>query len=414
MLINIIRYLRGYVVIRVCGYSPERFLNLCSGNHILIWDIVNRNTCYEMKMSIRGFRKIRPFVRKTKTKIMIVEKHGLPFFIFRSRKRKAFFAGMVLCAGLLYGMSLFIWDIQIEGCVQYTDDLLMDFLADNGIVHGMRKSQVNGEDIQFLLRNGYPKITWASVSIDGTRLVVRIKENTVTGDEDIRKEEEEAPKDLLSPASGTIRSMIVRQGTPLKEVGDTVEEGEVLVRGRLEILNDSKEVAKYEYCPSDADIQVEYVLPYETKMDMAYDRREYSGRVKRAFFLKILSGRLSFSQNPKDFAVYDTVTAQHQIRLLDNFYIPVYFGEIRYREYEMVPDVYSEEEMERLLRERMNLDFEDLEKKGVQILENNVKIQIDESRGTASGTLLVQEKAKDTAPTEILSDPIPPEEEEND
>ena len=78
MLIQMIRLLQGYVTLRVSGYAPERFLNLCSLANILVWDIENCGADYEMKMTVRGFRQIRPYVRKTKTKIMIIQKHGLP------------------------------------------------------------------------------------------------------------------------------------------------------------------------------------------------------------------------------------------------------------------------------------------------------------------------------------------------
>ena len=39
MLIKIIKFINGYVKIKVYGYSPERFLNLCSNHQILIWDL---------------------------------------------------------------------------------------------------------------------------------------------------------------------------------------------------------------------------------------------------------------------------------------------------------------------------------------------------------------------------------------
>ena len=39
MIENGMRYLRGYVKIQIQGYSPERFLNLCSYHHILIWGL---------------------------------------------------------------------------------------------------------------------------------------------------------------------------------------------------------------------------------------------------------------------------------------------------------------------------------------------------------------------------------------
>ena len=48
MIENGMRYLRGYVKIQIQGYSPERFLNLCSYHHILIWD-------WPMKITRRTF-----------------------------------------------------------------------------------------------------------------------------------------------------------------------------------------------------------------------------------------------------------------------------------------------------------------------------------------------------------------------
>ena len=38
-MIGIIRYLKGYVKIRVWGYSPERFMNLCTNRGIFLWGL---------------------------------------------------------------------------------------------------------------------------------------------------------------------------------------------------------------------------------------------------------------------------------------------------------------------------------------------------------------------------------------
>ena len=41
--------------------------------------------------------------------------------------------------------------------------------------------------------------------------------------------------------------MITRTGTPVKKTGETCVKGEVLVRGTLDIQNDSKEIIRQEY-----------------------------------------------------------------------------------------------------------------------------------------------------------------------
>lgn len=140
MLIWLFRYLKGFVRIRVLGYSPERFLNLCKARHIVLWDLQNVGNEYEMNLSIRDFRKIRPLVKKARAHVTVTERHGLPFFLHRNRKRKMFPVGMLACCMLLYVLSLFIWDIRIEGNRARSTDVLLTYLAEEQIVHGMRKT----------------------------------------------------------------------------------------------------------------------------------------------------------------------------------------------------------------------------------------------------------------------------------
>ena len=45
-----IQYIKGYVSIKVWGYSTERFLNLCGNHDILVWDIENHGDYYTMKV----------------------------------------------------------------------------------------------------------------------------------------------------------------------------------------------------------------------------------------------------------------------------------------------------------------------------------------------------------------------------
>ena len=80
---RIIRHVQGYVKIRIKGYSPERFLNLCRYHKIYIWGLTPCDNAYEMYVSLRGFRRLRPLVRKTHTKVVLVKRYGLPFFIYK-------------------------------------------------------------------------------------------------------------------------------------------------------------------------------------------------------------------------------------------------------------------------------------------------------------------------------------------
>ena len=91
MLIDKVKYLQGYVRIRLYGYAPERFLNLCSTHNILIWNLEYHEEQYEFCISVRGLKQLKPILKKTRTKFVILERTGLPFVMRRYRKRKLFF-----------------------------------------------------------------------------------------------------------------------------------------------------------------------------------------------------------------------------------------------------------------------------------------------------------------------------------
>ena len=84
----------GYVRVRLTGRSPERFFNLCRGSGIMLWNLSCGNNEYWFSMMLPDFYRIRPFVRKAGVKVRVQEKLGLPFFLYRNRKRKLFAAGM--------------------------------------------------------------------------------------------------------------------------------------------------------------------------------------------------------------------------------------------------------------------------------------------------------------------------------
>ena len=110
----------GYVRVRIYGEQTERFLNLCRAHEIRISDLrkesdLSLTGC----LQIRDFFRLAPIHRKTKVKIHILEKHGLPFFFYRSKKRKAFFLGLLLCAGLLLFLSGRLWEMSETAHLRY-------------------------------------------------------------------------------------------------------------------------------------------------------------------------------------------------------------------------------------------------------------------------------------------------------
>lgn len=147
-MLQFIQYLKGYVCIRVWGYSPERFMNLCSNHDILLWDIKNQGEYYTMCITVSGFRKLKGIVKKTGTKVAIQERCGLPFFIPRMKKRKIFLIGLLGSLVFWMWMSTFIWAVDISGNYSISEDIFMDFLRNHNVYVGMKRSKVDIEELE--------------------------------------------------------------------------------------------------------------------------------------------------------------------------------------------------------------------------------------------------------------------------
>lgn len=393
MLIDKLKYLQGYVKIKLYGYAPERFLNLCSNHDILIWNLEYKEENYVFCISVKGLKELKPILKKTRTTFEILERHGLPFYMHRYRKRKLFAAGTVLCGVLLYSMSLFIWRIDIKGNLHRTDAGIIKFLEENHVYHGMFKSKINCEAVEELLRTGYDDIIWASAKIEGTMLIIDIQENLAANQEaEEKKTDDGQPEDIVADKDAVIYSILTRKGVPQVEKGTQVHAGDILVQGKIPVVDDNGETASYQYCVSDADVFGVTEYSYADTFSIEYNAKEFSGEENRAYALRFWKRQLSLPGFSKGFSRHDVITDEYHLKIGDTFYLPVVLYRKTYKEYEIVKRKYTKEEAVQTAENKLNEFCKNLTQKGVQIIENNVMIVADEKNCRASGTLKVIER----------------------
>lgn len=413
MIHTLIRYLSGYVRIQIRGYSPERFLNLCCYHQICFWGLTPAGNSYDLYLSLSDFRKIRPYVRKTHTKVILKKRYGFPFFLYRYRKRKLFFIGIFLCICLIWIYSQFIWDIHFQGNKRWTDQTLTAFLKTEGISPGMHKKDVNCQGIVKALRKEYNEIVWVSASIDGSRLKIQIKENedgrsvassdlSANSSEDTENTSDH-PTDLVASMDGVITKMITRTGVPQVHIGDTVTKGTLLVSGRIEILNDSGEVTGYQYEHADADIFADTQCPYLEELSYLHKEKKYTGEKSYSCFLRIGSVRLgTWNRRTSDSPTEKTLIF-HQLQFGENFSLPLYYGYEMRKLYQFTEKNYTQKEVQQILSQHFYSFCKDLEEKGIQICENNVKIYISPQKSVASGMLYLNQRIDEEKNTEIIT-----------
>ena len=80
----LLKYILGYVRISVEGYYIERFINICTNNKIMIWNIKkDKNAKIYLNIGTNDFREIINIAKKVKCKVKIIKKKGLPFLLHR-------------------------------------------------------------------------------------------------------------------------------------------------------------------------------------------------------------------------------------------------------------------------------------------------------------------------------------------
>ena len=384
-MLQFIQYLKGYVCIRVWGYSPERFMNLCSNHDILLWNIENCGEYYTMCITVGGFRKLKGIVKKTGTKVAIQKRCGLPFFVPKMKRRKIFLIGLIGSLAFWMWMSTFIWAVDISGNYSISEDIFMDFLRENDIYVGMKRNKLNIEELEKRIRQDFGIVTWTSAKINGTRLEIQIRENEVEmstereGEEEKGETQEEFGKnpygsDLVAEEDGVIVSMVTRKGVPQVGVGTEVKKGDILVSGSVPVYNEDSTVKFYQYYDADADVFIRRQLRQREELPLHYEKKEYTGEEKKEVVLAVMDKDFILRLGKIKYENFDTVTDKKQVKLLKNFYLPLYYGNSVNREYIVTDNIYTKEEVKIIFSEKLIKYIESLEEKGVQIIKKNVTI----------------------------------------
>lgn len=368
----------------------ERFLNACRYRGLRLWGLHVAGNCYKMNISIRDFKKLKPIIRKTGTKVTIVKKFGLPFYLQQRRKRKMFFGGFFVCLILIFLMSQHIWSIEIEGNRTRTDETLTEFLAEKSIHTGMKKSKIDCERIVKDIRKEYDDIIWVSAYIRGTKLFIHVKENGDAPITTANDNEQNAPADIVADADCTIESVTLREGICKVKEGLKVKKGDILVSGLISVVGDDGGTLGYRYCVSDADITGIAKISYEESCPLYDTVREETGIRKQEYFLELWGFRISLGGIKNE---YEHLTMKGQKRsaaFLSAASLPVRWGKREVDANRVSRVKYSKTDLQKILSERFLRTSEDLAKKGVEIIENDVKIYTGSKKATARGTLTVR------------------------
>lgn len=387
MLLIILRLIFGYVKAEVYGFAPERFMNLIIKNEIVIWNVENTEKGYIFCTGRHNLILMKPYLQKTNMKIKILEKFGLPYAIKKYKRRTAFFLGFVLCGALLYILSIFVWEVKVTGENHLVADTILRQVEENYVKLGTLKSQIDCDSLEDALRNDFDEISWVSCELKGTVLTIYLEEGMSPNYMDVK----DVNGDLIASKDANITQMITRVGTPMVRVKDSVKAGDVLISGTVYIYDDNNEVLETSYIKADGDVYGTTKYPYEDYVELQYYEKQFAEKSNQyisLFFMDYCFTPFIPKMKAKN---YDTYIQIHKLKIFDNFYLPFGYKVITRTPYQLSLKKHDETEAKNILQEHMEKQMQHFTEKGIEIIENDVKIDKVEGKIVAKGDFTINE-----------------------
>lgn len=360
MFIKIIfNYIIGYIRISIEGYYIERFINICRNNKIAIWNLKrDKNVKLELNVGIKDLKRVAKIAKKTKCKMRITKKKGLPFLFNRYKKRKLFFAFLIAIIIILAISSNFIWNIQIVEEDKDTMENLYQDVIDSGLTIGTMKSKINTKDIINKVRLKRDDIAWMGIELKGTNAIVKVVK--ATAKPDIIDDEDYC--NIVSDKQGIITKISAQNGTIAVKVGDTVNVGTTLINGWME--------GKYtgiRYVHAKGEIQAKVWHTKSKKIPYNSTERTETGKIENKYKIKINNFEINLSKRLSKFEIYDTIVMENKFKIFSDFYLPISLIKTTNKE-------VKEEQKNYEIEEAKNLGIEQLQAELNNEIENKEKI----------------------------------------
>lgn len=347
----LLNYILGYVNIKVEGFFIERFINICISKKILLWNIKRKkSTIMYANIGINDYKKLKPIAKKTKSKISIQNKKGLPFVVHKYRKRKIFVGLLAVIFIALFVMSKFIWNIEIKGNNQISKAEILEELNKQGLKIGAYKGKINSNSIINRVRLDRNDIAWMGIDLEGTNAIVEIKETSKAPE--IIDENEYC--NIVSNKEGMITKINVQNGTAVVKEGDIVKQGDILVQGYLE--------GKYtgiRYVHAKADIEAKIWYSKKEKVFLKQQIQVPTGATEEKYTLNINNFKINFYKTLSKFENYDTINENKKLMIFSNFYLPIEITKKTNYEYVNKEKIYTEEELIQLTQEKIEEELKE-------------------------------------------------------
>ncbi len=155
---------------------------------------------------------------------------GLMSELLFLKKRKGLIFGAIFSLFLIYLSTFYVWSVKIEGNEEITDSEIINLLYECGFYEGVRKSEIDVNELQNEVLSRCHELSFLSVNIHGMVADVVVHERVTVK----KPTDRNVPYNLVADIDGVIVSSLILDGQVMFKEGDTVTKGELLVSGIID------------------------------------------------------------------------------------------------------------------------------------------------------------------------------------
>ena len=366
---RLIHTLGGNVRVQVECIYPERFMNLCAQNELSFWDLarVDAHTV-EVSISLLHYKRLLPLLENIDAQVKKTHRAGVPMFFYRIRKRYALFVGALFALALVWGASLHVWDIQVQGNDTVPTVEILRALENAGVGIGSLGARIEPDFIRNDVLMALEDLSWITVNVNGSRATVIVRERVHPP----ARMEEGIPTAVYATQSGVIDQMIIWEGTPLVAVGDTVDIGQDLVSGRVESLAQG-----VEFLPAQASIYARTWYELSMTMPLTYYEKEFTGENASKSIIFLANRRINvFFDGGISYPRYDKMVSRRDFVLPGGIILPIGLERRTFLEYTLVEHTLDETRAALILQERLLEQLRQLIGETGEILRTHFEVEL--------------------------------------
>jgi len=222
-------FLTGCVTIRLRGIGIDKFLVLAQKSG-LVMEEAHRRSYMELTLRVPQRQERLVFAlcaREDFPEAAVLSRHGLPQ-VFRVLMHEAIGVFMfALALATLYWAYGKIWSVHVEAGDPILEGRILSCLEDWGIRSGGDLGTLEPRSLEYRLVAAFPELKFTGITAQGTRILVE----AVPLDDTPKGPEEDESCDLKAKFPALVEKVSVYRGTAAVAPGDTVEKGQILIRG---------------------------------------------------------------------------------------------------------------------------------------------------------------------------------------